>query len=164
MQKLINVVLSALLSLFLYTSYGHAHGVIGKRFIPTTLVVDDPFVSDELDLLKVNKGSRNQDGAETSVGSAFAKRLTPDFDLEVGWQYLFQQPTNGTSTSGAGNPDFGFKYVLFRSPEHETILTTGFDAEVEEWGPREWLKESAPFPPDFYSGKDWAICPTRLDT
>jgi hypothetical protein len=162
MQKLISVVLSALLSLFLYTSYGHAHGVIGKRFIPTTLVVDDPFVSDELDLLKVNKGSRNQDGAETSVGSAFAKRLTPDFDLEVGWQYLFQQPTNGPSTSGAGNPDFGFKYVLFRSPEHETILTTGFDAEVGGIGPARVAERISTFSPGFLFGKGLGDLPDSL--
>jgi len=108
MQRTVSVVIATLLGVLFNAGHGHAHGVVGKRFFPATLVVDDPFVSDEIDLLKVNKGSTNQDGTETSVGFEFSKRLTPDFDLSAGWRYLFQQPTNGPSTSGAGNPEFGF--------------------------------------------------------
>ena len=37
MQRLISVVLSALLGLFFYTGYGHAHGVIGKQIFPRDL-------------------------------------------------------------------------------------------------------------------------------
>jgi hypothetical protein len=162
MQKLVGVVISTLFGLLSCASYGHAHGVIGKRFFPATLVVDDPFVSDEVDLLKVNKGSRNQDGAETSVGFEFSKRLTPDFDLSVGWQYLFQQPTNGPSTSGAGNPDFGFKYVLARSPDHEFILTSGFGAEVGGIGPARVAERISTFAPGLLFGKGLGDLPDSL--
>jgi hypothetical protein len=147
------IALSFLAGLFSAVGLAHAHGVIGKRFFPATLVVDDPFVSDELDLLKVNKGSTNEDGTETSVGFEFSKRLTPDFDLSVGWEYLFQQPTNGPSTSGAANPDFGFKYVLLRSPEHEAILTTGFGAEVGGIGPAIVAERISTFAPGLLFGK-----------
>jgi hypothetical protein len=162
MQRTTSVVIATLLGLLFYAGHGHAHGVIGKRFFPATLVVDDPFVSDEIDLLKVNKGSTNQDGTETSVGTEFSKRLTPDFDLSAGWEYLFEQPTNGPSTSGAGNPDFGFKYVLFRSPEHETILTTGFDAEVGGIGPARVAERISTFAPGFLFGKGLGDLPDSL--
>src|SRR5262250_3214807 len=146
MRKLAIVVIATLLGVFSYAEYGHTHGVVGKRFFPTTLVVDDPFVSDELDLLKVFKGSTTQDGTQTSVGFEFSKRLTPDFELLVGWEYLFQQAINGPSASGSGNPDVGFKYVLFRSPEHETILATGFDAEIGGIGPESSRENQHLFP------------------
>ena len=162
MQKLICVVISALLSLSLYASYGYAHGVIGKRFIPTTLVVDDPFASDELDLLKVNRGSKNDDGRETSVGFEFSKRLTPDFALGVGWEYLFKEPTNGSRTSGAGNPDFSFKYVFLRSAEHEGILSAGFGTEVGGIGPARVAERISTFTPSLFFGKGMGDLPDSL--
>ncbi len=162
MQKFASGVFAAFLLVLLLNNPVHAHGVIGKRFFPATLVVDDPFVSDEIDLLKVNKGSTNQDGTQTSVGTEISKRLTPDFDLSAGWEYLFEQPTNGSSTSGAGNPDFGFKYVLFRSPEHEAILTTGFDAEVGGIGPARVAERISTFAPGLLFGKGFGDLPDSL--
>ena len=70
------VILSVLFSVSLHIKETYAHGVIGKRFIPTTLAIEDPFASDELDLLKVNRGSKNDGGRDTSVGFEFSKRLT----------------------------------------------------------------------------------------
>ena len=162
MRKLAIVVIATLLGVFSYAEYGHTHGVVGKRFFPTTLVVDDPFVSDELDLLKVFKGSTTQEGTQTSVGFEFSKRLTPDFELLVGWEYLFQQTINGPSASGSGNPDVGFKYVLFRSPEHETILATGFDAEIGGIGPKRVAERISTFSPGFLFGKGLGDLPDSL--
>jgi hypothetical protein len=140
----------------------HAHGVIGKRFMPTTLVIDDPFVSDELDLLKVNRGSINSDGRETSTGFEFSKRLTPDFAIGVGWDYLFEEPTNGPRSSGAGNPEFGLKYVFFRSAEHEAILSSGFSAEVGGIGPARVAERISTFSPTLFFGKGLGDLPDSL--
>ncbi len=104
MKKCAVIALSLLSNLFLVVGHTHAHGVIGKRFIPSSIVVDDPFASDEMDLLKVLRGSKNDEGRETSVGFEFSKRLSLDFALSVGWAYLFEEPPDGTRTSGAGNP------------------------------------------------------------
>jgi hypothetical protein len=156
------IILGALLSATWPISETHAHGVIGKRFFPATLVVDDPFASDELDLLKVNKGSKNADGTETGVGFEYSKRLTPDFELSAGWQYLFQQPTSGSSTSGAGNPEFGFKYVLAKSPDHEFLFTTGFDAEVGGIGPARVAERISTFAPGLLFGKGLGDLPDSL--
>jgi hypothetical protein len=162
MKMCLLTALSMLFSVPFLATEALAHGVVGKRFFPATLVVDDPFVSDELDLLQVNKGSTDQDGTETSVGFEFSKRLTPDFDLSVGWEYLFQRPSDGPSTSGAGNPEFGFKYILLRSAEHEGILTTGFGAEVGGVGPARVAERISTFAPGLLFGKGFGDLPDAL--
>jgi len=163
MKQLFVITLGMFFTAVFLSTELHAHGVIGKRFIPTTLAIEDPFASDELDLLKVNRGSKNNDGRETSVGFEFSKRLTPDFSLGVGWDYLFQEPTNGSRTSGAGNPEFGFKYVLLRSAEHEGIFSAGFNAEVGGIGPARVAERISTFSPTLFFGKGFGDLPDGLN-
>ena len=40
----------------------HAHGLAGKRFFPSTLTIDDPFVADELSLPTVFHIKEPRDG------------------------------------------------------------------------------------------------------
>jgi hypothetical protein len=163
MHKFISVVLSALTTLLLSIGYAHAHGVIGKRFIPSTIAVDDPFPSDEMDLLTVDRGSKNKEGRETGVGFEFSKRLTRDFALGVGWQYLFVESREGSRTSGAGNPEFSLKYTLLRSPDHEGILSVGFNAEVGGIGPRRVAERISTFTPGLFFGKGLGDLPDSLN-
>jgi hypothetical protein len=162
MKKCAVVALSFLSGLFLAVGLTHAHGVIGKRFIPTTLAVDDPFASDEMDLLKVDRGSKNDNGRETSVGFEFSKRLTPDFALVVGWKYLFEEPTGGSRTSGAGNPEFSAKYVSLRSPEHEGIFSVGLGVEPGGVGPKRVAERVTTISPTLFFGKGFGDLPDSL--
>ena len=159
------VILSVLCSVTLLIQETCAHGVIGKRFIPSTLAIEDPFASDELDLMSVDRGSKNKEGRETSVGFEFSKRLTPDFALGVGWDYLFFNPREAgkSSTSGAGNPEFGFKYVFLRSVEHEGILSAGFNAEVGGIGPARVAERISTFTPGLFFGKGLGDLPDSLN-
>lgn len=148
------VVFFALFFFFATTvTFAHGHGVVGKRFIPSTIAVDDPFPSDEMDLLNVSRGSKNDTGRETSAGFELGKRLTPDFALGVGWKYLFEEPAGGSRTSGASNPEFSAKYALLRSPEHEAILSAGFNAEVGGIGPARVAERIGTFTPALFFGK-----------
>src|SRR5712692_1658615 len=153
--------LALMIALFFATP-AHAHGVIGKRFIPSTIAVDDPFVSDELDLLTVDRGSKNKEGREASVGFEFSKRLTPDFAIGVGWKYLFEEPVGESRTSGAGNPEFSLKYILLRSPDHEGILSIGFNAEVGGIGPARVAERISTFTPGLFFGKGLGDLPDSL--
>ncbi len=158
------VVLFASLSIFAFVAtLAYAHGVVGKRFIPSTIVVDDPFPSDEMDLLNVSRGSKNENGRETSAGFEIGKRLTPDFALGVGWRYLFEEPTDAPRTSGAGNPEFSAKYALLRSPEHESILSAGFNAEVGGIGPARVAERISTFTPALFFGKGLGDLPDSLN-
>jgi len=164
MKKFVVVSLSVLLFLGCAVELIYAHGVIGRRFIPTSIVVDDPFASDEMDLLKVLRGSKNDEGRETSVGFEFSKRLTPDFALTVGWDYLFFNPRGAgeSSVSGAGNPEFGVKYVSFRSPEHEGIFSVGLGVEAGGVGSQRVAERVTTISPTLFFGKGFGDLPDSL--
>ncbi len=126
------VVAAALLILFL-PSFSLAHGLAGKRFFPTTLAVDDPFVSDELSLLFGHIKTAGQDGGAdttTSVSLDYSKRITKDLGLSLGESYSSVKPSGGGSSSGFGNLEVGLKYQFFKSDEHETIFSAGIGAEI----------------------------------
>ena len=163
MKRWFITMLVALFGVTVLAAAAHAHGVVGKRFIPSTIAVDDPFPSDEMDLLTVNRGSKNQEGRETSLGFELGKRLTPDFSLGVGWEYLFEEPRDGARTSGAGNPEFSFKYSLLKSPEHEGILSLGFNAEAGGIGPKRVAERISTFTPALFFGKGLGDLPDSLN-
>src|SRR5438309_9876363 len=64
----------------------YAHGFAGARFFPATLSTDDPFVSDELSLPTVSTISTPDDGGtrETVISVDIAKRITPQFGIDIG--------------------------------------------------------------------------------
>ncbi len=149
----------------LFFGLAHAHGVVGKRFIPSTITLDDPFPSGEMDLLKVEKESKDKEGRKTSVGFEFSKRLSPDFAIGVGWNYLFFDPREAgkSSTSGAGNPEFSLKYVLLRSAEREGILSAGFSVEPGGVGPRRVAERVTTLTPGLFFGKGLGDLPDSLN-
>ncbi len=143
----------------------YAHGVVGKRFIPSTITLDDPFPSDEMDLLKVERESKDKEGRKTRVGFEFSKRLSPDFAIGVGWGYLFFDPREAgkSNTSGAGNPDFSLKYSLLRSAGREGILSAGFSAEPGGVGPRRVAERVTTLTPGLFFGKGLGDLPDSLN-
>jgi hypothetical protein len=46
-MKRLLISLGTLLSVTSLATPAHSHGVLGRRFIPSTLAVEDPFASDE---------------------------------------------------------------------------------------------------------------------
>lgn len=62
-----------------------AHGFAGSRFFPATLTTDDPFVNDELSLPTVSSIVTPDEGGtrETEVAVDIAKRITPNFGIEL---------------------------------------------------------------------------------
>jgi hypothetical protein len=162
MKTCVVVSLSLILSLCCAVKLSYAHGVIGKRFIPSSIVVDDPFASDEMDFLKVLRGSKNDDGRETSVGFEFSKRLSLDFALSVGWDYLFEEPRGENRTFGAGNPEFLAKYVTLRSPEHEGIFSVGLGVEAGGVGSQRVAERVTTISPALFFGKGFGDLPDSL--
>jgi hypothetical protein len=142
----------------------HAHGVVGKLFLPSTLVLEDPFASDEMDLLQYNTPPKNAEGRETSVGFEFSKRLTPDFAISVGWEYLFFDPRDSGDhrTSGAGNPEFGAKYMLLKNAEREGILSAGLTVEAGGVGPQRVAEKVTTISPALYFGKGLGDLPASF--
>jgi hypothetical protein len=165
MKRCFIIMIGALFSAMVFATAAHAHGVIGKRFIPSTLTLEDPFPSDEMDLLSFQRGSKNNDGRETSLGFEFGKRLTPDFALGIGWQYLFVEPreADASRTSGAGNPELSAKYALLRNVEHEGILSTGLVVEAGGVGPKRVADRVTTISPALYFAKGFGDLPDALN-
>lgn len=163
MKKCLAVVY--VLVLALWPEVARAHGVIGKRFIPSTITLEDPFPSDEADLPAFERGSKNKEGRETSVGFELTKRLSPDLAIGVGWEYLFFEPREAgeSRTSGAGNPEFSVKYALLRSAEREGILSVGFSVEPGGVGPKRVAERVTTLTPSLFFGKGFGDLPAALN-
>src|SRR5205085_2013576 len=71
------------------TTAALGHGVVGARFFPATIATDDPFVADELALPTVahQKISANPAVKQTDINGEFAKRITPDIGVSLGWAW-----------------------------------------------------------------------------
>ena len=115
-----------------------AHGFAGARFFPATLSTDDPFIADELSLPTVSTIRTPEDGGtrETEISVDIAKRITPDFAIEIGEGFASLNPSDGRSTTGFGNLELGGKYQLLKSDAHEAIVSVGLDVEVGGTGSR----------------------------
>ena len=163
MKHSLAAISAAFLLIYIYNVPAHAHGVIGQRFIPTTLAVEDPFASDEMNLLSFNRGSKTKEGRESGRGFEISKRLHPDFAVAVGWEYIFVDPSDGPKIAGGGNPEINFKYTLLRSPQHEGILSIGFSVEPGGVGAKKVAEKVTTIGPAIYFGKGFGDLPDGLN-
>src|ERR1700682_4981137 len=103
-----------------------AHEIVGNRFFPATLGIDDPGVNDELSLPTVANFHTGEDPSfrQRDVSAEFSKRITEAFAVSFGSTYSSFRPPGGPTGMGANgfqNLDTHFKYRLFKSPEHEVV-------------------------------------------
>jgi len=114
---------------------GAAHEIVGNRFFPATLSIDDPGVNDELALPTVDSFNTGDvpPVRQRDISAEFAKRITEDFAISFGTTYTFLGPIDPTAARANGfqNLDTLFKYRVFKSAEHEFVLSAGLSIE---WG------------------------------
>lgn len=107
-----------------------AHGVIGQRFFVESVSVNDPFPSDEMDLLAFSH-QKSADGTNANVFSGgISKRLSPDLSVGVDWEYDVIGNTDGSTTRGFNNMGVDLKYNMIRVPEHEFLATFALGWDV----------------------------------
>ncbi|MFZ0259937.1 MAG: hypothetical protein WAL36_08185 [Pseudolabrys sp.] len=70
-----------------------AHEIVGNRFFPATLAIDDPGVTDELALPTISMSKTGDDPSfkQLDVSAEFAKRITEDFAISIAptWSRLY---------------------------------------------------------------------------
>jgi hypothetical protein len=162
------VVLS--LSLLVLGSAGpvSAHGLAGKRFFPSTLATEDPFVSDELTLPNILHIKRRATGdepaaRETEFSGEFSKRITPNFGFSLEGGLVHVDPQKGESVSGFENLEVGLKYQLFTSAEHEALFSLGLAWEVGGTGRKAIGAESFDVvTPGLFFGKGFGDLPDSV--
>jgi len=141
-----------------------AHEIVGNRFFPATLGIDDPGVNDELAFPTVDafKTGDVPPVRQRDVSGEFSKRITEDFAIALGSTYTFLNPTDPTAPGANGfqNLETTFKYRLFKSPMHEFVMSVGL---AIEWGGSGSAAVGAePFnvyTPNFYFGKGFGDLP-----
>jgi len=146
-----------------------AHGLIGQRFFPATLAIDDPFVADDLSLPTVlhirNRGSdESPPTLQTDLSGELSKRLSPNLGLSLGGTYTFLDPIPGKSTSGFDNMEVSLKYVFWQNAEHETLLSAGASWEIGGTGSKKIGADSFDtVTPQFFFGKGFGDLPDAVD-
>ena len=112
-----------------------AHEIVGNRFFPATIGIDDPGVNDELSLPTVDnfKTGDVPPVRQRDISGEFSERITEDFAISFGSTYTFLGPMDPTAAGANGfqNLDTTFKYRVFKSPEHEFVMSVGLSVE---WG------------------------------
>jgi hypothetical protein len=142
-----------------------AHGVIGQRFFPATLAIDDPFVADELSLPTLQVTRRQATGDEpaaweTDVSAEVSKRLGRRLGLSIGGALLVDDPDSGPAIAGFDNLELALKYVFFDSAPHELLLSAGVEADVGGTGQKRVGAESfSTISPTLFFGKGFAELP-----
>jgi hypothetical protein len=138
-----------------------AHGFAGQRFFPTTLSVDDPFISDELSFIFNHIKEPDQQTDALSVG--YSKRILPHFGIEIKDTYRFVKPNGEKTQHGFSNLDVGVKYQFLTNGPHETILSIGLDADIGDTGNSSvGADEFTTITPGFFFGKGFGDLPDAL--
>jgi len=138
-----------------------AHGFAGKRFFPSTLSVEDPFVSDELSFLFGYLDEGEEKAYEFPV--EYSKRITQNFGIGIDDSFLITDPDSGSTESGFGNLGLGAKYQFLTNGPHETILSLGVDAEIGNTGDSSvGADDFTTVVPSLYFGKGFGDLPDSL--
>ena len=147
-----------------------AHGLIGQRFLPATLTIDDPFVADELSLPTVSRFRTPASGDkpaqwETNTSAEFSKRLTPDLGLSLGGTWTAISPDDEKSVTGFDNLEVALKYVFFKNAQHETLVSAGLGWDVGGTGDKRKVDAERfdTVTPGLFFGKGFGDLPDQVE-
>ena len=145
-----------------------AHEIVGNRFFPATLGIDDPGVNDELSLPTVANFHTGDDPSvrQRDISAEFSKRITEAFAVSFGSTHSSLKAPggpDGMGTAGFQNFDTTFKYRLFKSPEHEFVMSVGVSIEWGGTGAESVGAETFNhYRPNLYFGKGLGDLPDTL--
>ncbi|MCI0454590.1 MAG: hypothetical protein L0Y68_06300, partial [Candidatus Dadabacteria bacterium] len=144
-----------------------AHGVAGKRFFPTTLSIEDPFVTDELSFIfSFLKEAGEEDHPpvnEYELEVEYTKRITPHLGISIGEEFRILDPDGEDTEVGFGNLEVGAKYQFLTNAPHEAVVSIGVNVAIQDTGNLE--VEAEPFTvisPAIFFGKGLGDLPESL--
>ncbi|HXZ21884.1 MAG TPA: hypothetical protein VEH78_03880 [Pseudolabrys sp.] len=146
-----------------------AHEIVGNRFFPATLAIDDPGINDELALptMSISKTGDDPSFKQLDISGEYSKRITDAFAISIAptWSRLYA-PGGPlvTGASGFQNLETTFKYRLIKNAEHEFIVSAGL---VIEWGGTGatdvGVERFNIYTPTIYFGKGFGDLPDSLN-
>jgi len=110
-----------------------AHCFVGARFLPATLITDDPCVADEMSLPTISwsQTADNPPAQEIDIGVDFSKRITEDFGIDVSSTWTQIRQPGGPTQAGFQNLETAFQYQLLKDSPHELAMMLGL---IVDWG------------------------------
>jgi len=139
-----------------------AHCYVGARFLPATIVVEDPCVADELSLPTV-AAFKNGDipaARQIDVSGELSKRITESLGLSVASTWTHLRPPGGPNASGFQNLETTLKFQFLTDAAHEFVLSAAVSVEWGNTGARGVGAESfTTITPTFFFGKGMGDLP-----
>lgn len=114
----------------------NAHCVVGARFFPATLTIDDPCVADELAFPTI-AGFKNGDAPSTrqlDISAEFSKRITDTFGISIGTAWSQLSPAGASRVDGFQNLEASFQYQFLTEPARELVMSGALVVEFGHTG------------------------------
>ena len=120
------------------TQHAHAHGFAGDHMFVSTLIIDDPNVSDEASIPTFSYLPQPANGGAApglyGLNAEFDKRITETFGFGINQGYnRLSQPGAKTAT-GWSNLSVTLKYKAYVNPEHEFMTSAGVQRQFARTG------------------------------
>lgn len=132
MRKLIPFAMTAIGSIVSTNAY--AHGFAGDHMFVSTLIIDDPNVSDEASVPTLSYLPQTGGGAATTLNTEFDKRITENFGFGINGGYNWLAQPGAKTATGWSNLVVTLKYKPYVNPEHEFMLSVGLQREFARTG------------------------------
>lgn len=145
----------------LFPSLSHAHAIAGDRVFPATMAVDDPGVSDELNLEYGHQRVPGDDGDQSvnTFSFEYDKLITPRLAVSIEGAYVGQ---NNPTAHGFDNFGVGLKYLLYVNEVHEFMTSIGIDADLGGTGSHAIGDSFSTISPTIFAGKGFGGLPDSL--
>jgi hypothetical protein len=95
----------AILLVLGFSAPASAHCIVGNRFFPSTLIVDDPCVADEMSMPTIAEFKNGDDPSaqELDISGEFDKTITKNFGVSIGDTWIHLNVPGGGNVQGFDN-------------------------------------------------------------
>ena len=114
-------------------SEAFAHCFVGARFLPATLITDDPCIADEMSLPTITylETPGEPAGKEVDVEGDISKRITADFGVTIAETWSQIRTPGAPTMAGFNDLVTTFQYQVLKDAPHELALMVGL---IVDWG------------------------------
>ncbi len=120
------------------TRHAHAHGFAGDHMFVSTLIIDDPNVSDEASIPTFSYLPQPADGPAApglyGLNAEFDKRITENLGFGINQGYNRLTQPGGKTATGWSNLAVTLKYKAYVNPEREFMMSAGVQRQFARTG------------------------------
>lgn len=123
---------------FLWAGYVYAHGIVGDRYFPPTVVVDDPFAANEIHAVGGRSANIDVDKVSSVTGNIgmFGASFEPLSGLGISFDGIYRTPNGNLENVGSGFDDIYYrvKQEVWTDKRHEFQFSAGVNGQLANTG------------------------------